>query len=123
LSRQGWDWFCDSKKENVQNKVNDRKTTPPQETSVKRPAPDDNGVSGMFHVRKRRDRSCPWLPILIGARGRNRIRIDRCRRRRIDVCDSSRRSTAKGAVKIALSRFNPEVARVTPARPSCSGDA
>jgi hypothetical protein len=76
LSRQGWDWFCDSKKENVQNKVNDRKTTPPQETSVKRPPPDDNGVSLMFHVRKRRDRSCPWLPILIGARGRNRIRID-----------------------------------------------
>src|SRR4029077_635718 len=31
------------------------------------------------------------------------------RRRRIDVCDSSRRSTAKGAVKIALSRFNPKL--------------
>jgi len=51
-----------------------------------------------WRERHVRDRSCPWLPILIGARGRNRIRIDRCRRRRIDVCDSSRRSTAKGAV-------------------------
>jgi hypothetical protein len=59
LSRQGRDWFCDGREENVQNKVNDWKTTLPEETLADAWLRDDKGVrENSFDPRSEGEKAC-----------------------------------------------------------------